>query len=222
MMNGTAPFGFVDQATRTRSAAALAKGVDCILATQIEVSGKKTGWCAQHHEVTLEPANARAYELASISGSEGAAVLAFLMTLDLARPEMPKQGIIDAVEGAAVFYGSEPIKIVGLQKSNQDTDAGANDLVMVEVPGAGPLWARFYELDPPHRPFFCDRDGVKKYDVAEIGYERRNGYAWYGNWPVGPVRDTYPKWAARWTPGRNVMAPQGMVDAGVDASEPPR
>lgn len=30
--------------------------------------------------------------------------------------------------------------------------------------------------------FFCDRDGVPKYTLKEIGSERRNGYAWYGNW----------------------------------------
>ena len=42
------------------------------------------------------------------------------------------------------------------------------------------LWARFYELDT-NRPFFCDRDGIKKYDVSQIGHERRTGYSWYNN-----------------------------------------
>ena len=27
------------------------------------------------------------------------------------------------------------------------------------------LWARFYELET-NRPFFCDRDGIKKYDIS--------------------------------------------------------
>ncbi len=45
-------------------------------------------------------------------------------------------------------------------------------------PGGPPIWARFYEIET-NRPFFCDRDGVKKYDVSEIGSERRNGYSWY-------------------------------------------
>ena len=38
------------------------------------------------------------------------------------------------------------------------------------------------ELDN-NKPFFCDRDGIKKATLAEIGYERRNGYGWYTNEP---------------------------------------
>ena len=48
-------------------------------------------------------------------------------------------------------------------------------------PDAPPLWARFYEIDT-NRPMFSGRDGVKKYDIAEIESERRNGYAWHGAW----------------------------------------
>lgn len=29
----------------------------------------------------------------------------------------------------------------------------------------------------PTALFFCDRDGIKKYDISEIGYERRNSYS---------------------------------------------
>ena len=46
---------------------------------------------------------------------------------------------------------------------------------------APPLWARFYEIGT-NRPFFCGRDGVKKDNLADIEAERRNGYAWYGDW----------------------------------------
>jgi hypothetical protein len=34
---------------------------------------------------------------------------------------------------------------------------------------------------------------VKKYDIAEIEPERRNGYAWYGTWPA-----RLPKEHAAW------------------------
>ena len=40
------------------------------------------------------------------------------------------------------------------------------------------MWARFYDLDT-ELPFVCDRDGIKKKTLEEIGYERRNGYSWY-------------------------------------------
>ena len=40
---------------------------------------------------------------------------------------------------------------------------------------------------------FGGRDGVIKYDVAEIEAERRNGYAWYGTWGR-KVADRYSRW----------------------------
>ena len=56
------------------------------------------------------------------------------------------------------------------------------------------MWARFYELGTG-RPFFCDRDGVVKYQLSEIGYERRNGYAWYSTIPNKALQ-AYDAWAA--------------------------
>ena len=41
--------------------------------------------------------------------------------------------------------------------------------------------------------FFCDRDGIKKYDISEIGHERRNGYSWY-NKDGSKVLKRYEKW----------------------------
>jgi hypothetical protein len=33
---------------------------------------------------------------------------------------------------------------------------------------------------------------VAKHDLAEIGYERRNGYAWLGYWPRDLLEKEYP------------------------------
>ena len=52
------------------------------------------------------------------------------------------------------------------------------------------------ELDN-NKPFFCDRDGIKKYSLAEIGPERRNGYAWYISTPE-KVLKKYPKWKEKY------------------------
>ena len=52
------------------------------------------------------------------------------------------------------------------------------DQVLVDDPSATePLWARFYDIET-NRPFFCGRDGVKKWSLNEIEAERRAGYAW--------------------------------------------
>ena len=63
-------------------------------------------------------------------------------------------------------------------------------------PNAPPLWARFYEIET-NRPIFSGRDSVKKYDIAEIESERRNGYAWYGSWGEG-VAKRYGQWKQQW------------------------
>ena len=70
------------------------------------------------------------------------------------------------------------------------------DLVVVKDPKAPPLWARFYEIETS-RPFFCNRDGIKVYSLAEVKQERRTGYGWYGRWPARILEKDYPEWKAR-------------------------
>ena len=43
-------------------------------------------------------------------------------------------------------------------------------------------WARFYDLKEG-KPFFCDRDGIPRRSINEIGEERRYGYQWYNTRP---------------------------------------
>ena len=64
-----------------RSKTAYKKGIECIIKTQIIVSGKPTVWCAQHDEKTLLPAKARSYELPSFSGGESVGIIKFLMEI---------------------------------------------------------------------------------------------------------------------------------------------
>ena len=73
------------------------------------------------------------------------------------------------------------------------------DKRLVADPSAPPLWARFYTLDT-NRPLFCDRDGVARPALSDIGYERRNGYAWLGAWPQPLLDKEYPAWRAKWGP----------------------
>ena len=48
-----------------------------------------------------------------------------------------------------------------------------------------------------NRPFFCDRDGIRKYRFNDIKAERRNGYSWYGSWGK-EVAKTYDTWKKQW------------------------
>jgi PelA/Pel-15E family pectate lyase len=198
---GSAPYGFVDAALRATATAAVAKGVECVLGCQIKMAGGMRGWCAQHDEVTLAPAQARTYELPSVSGSEGAQIVRFLMTIDPPTPE-----IREAVEGAIAWFEANKLTGIRVQVTVDATQASGEDRVVVEDPSAPPLWARFYELDT-NRPFFssrcevpeCDADPffMRRYTLAEIDNERRVGYSWYGNWPAAALAE-YQAWKAKY------------------------
>ena len=162
------------------------KGIDCILKTQFKQNGILTAWCAQHNEVTLLPANARAYELASLSGKESAKIVLLLMDIENPSPE-----IISAVNSAVTWF--EKTKITGLKEERVAVpNSKIMEKMMVKDPNSEPLWARFMELRD-NTPFFCDRDGIKRASIAEIGQERRTGYAWYTNEPK-EVLKKYPSW----------------------------
>ena len=167
------------------------KGVDCILKSQIVVDNKPAVWCAQHDEITLAPANARAYELASFSGSESVGILLLLMDLD-----NPSKNVITAVDGAVKWL--EGHKIEGIKIGTEIDENGRRNRIVVEDKNAPPIWARFYDLETG-KPFFCSRDGIKRSSMADISAERRNGYSWYTYAPE-KVFTKYPEWKQKWNP----------------------
>ncbi len=182
-----APYTFLPDVVTEKARKAFNKGVECILQTQVVQHGKLTVWCAQHDHKTLQPAKARAYELPSLSGQESDDIVLLLMSL----PKTPE--IIAAVEGAVAWF--KEVKIDGIQKEYFVNEEGERDYKMVPCADCETLWARFYELDD-NRPFFCDRDGIKRYTLSEIGHERRNGYSWYNN-QGNKVLKAYEKWASK-------------------------
>jgi len=187
--SGAAPYDFVDAARRQRAAAAVQRGLAIVLRTQIRHDGALTGWCAQYDETTLAPAWARAYEPPSLSGYESIAIVRFLMSIEHPSPE-----IVAAVEGAVAWLRASAIS--GVRVESFTDPAGQPDRRAVADPGAGPIWARFYELET-NRPLFLGRDSVFHYTFAEIERERRAGYNYYGPWAASLLSDDYPAWRAR-------------------------
>ena len=183
-------YGFLETTYRTQAKAAVTKGIDCILRTQIKQDGKLTAWCAQHDEKTLAPAWARSYEPPSISGAESVGVVRFLMSV-----EDPTPAIIAAVEGAAEWFRRTAIH--GIRLETFTDAAGQDDKRVVVDPDAGPIWGRFYEIGS-NRPIFLDRDSVVRYAFSELGQERRNGYAYYGSWAHRFLTDEYPRWREKY------------------------
>lgn len=178
-------YAFVPAEMRARAAAGVERGVECILATQVTVGGKRTIWGAQHDPISLEPVKARAYEHASLTGAESATIFDFLLGI----PD-PSPRVVAAIEAAVSWFRESAI--TGYAYAPRGS--------LTPQPGAGPLWARFYEIGS-NRPIFSDRDGVIRYNLSEIGDERRTGYLWYTDKPATSLR-RYERWVQRRTGNR--------------------
>ncbi len=189
---GDGPFEFVETATRERCGAAIAKGLEVILKTQIVVDGTPTAWCAQHDEHDFSPAKARTYELPSISGQESIGIVEYLMDIDEPSPE-----IRAAIKNAVAWF--EAAKITGMRVERiRDPDRDpSRDIAMVEDADAGPLWGRFNEIGT-NRPMYVGRDGIVHDHLADIEPERRNGYAYVGSWARDLLERKYPAWQKKW------------------------
>lgn len=110
----------------------------------------------------------------------------------------PSPEVVNSVEAAVEWFSKTEIR--GKRIERFVNAAGKNDWRVVPCEGGDdgcrPLWARFYTLDG-NRPFFCDRDGVMRFDVSEIGHERRNGYSWYSSGGL-KVLERYGQWKRRY------------------------
>lgn len=184
-----------DKKLRKRMQKAFDKGVECILATQIRIDGQPTIWCQQHDHETLKPAKARAYELPSYGPQESASLVQLLMQLP-----NPDERVKQAVHGAMRWF--DKYKLTGLRLVRTGWREGTPDVKLVKDEHGGPLWARYYDLEHCE-PYVCDRDGVPRRRLEDIGHERRNGYSWYGSHPA-ELYPLYDEWANRYDPAHKV------------------
>jgi PelA/Pel-15E family pectate lyase len=193
---GKGEFSFVPPQSRALAAASLSRGLQCVLAAQIVVNGRRTVWCQQHDPLTLQPASARNYEFPSAVSSESAGLVLFLMDL----PE-PGREEIAAVRAAAAWFERTRLCDRAVER---DPAAGRR---LVTAPGAPPLWARFYEIGTD-RPVFGDRDKTIHDSMEEISVERRRGYGWYRS-DGTRVLDKYPEWSRTHARAATLHAPKG-------------
>jgi len=184
-------YRFVDASRREAARRAFNRGVECILRCQIRVGHRPTVWCAQHDAINFEPRTGRSYELPSFSGAESTGLVRLLMRIEKPSPE-----IVNAIEGAVEWMEKARLKGIRVTTRKDPRHADRPDRVVIRDDLAPDLWARFYDLKTG-RPIFCDRDGIPKSTLAEIGFERRNGYSWYGTGPQKLLEIDYPKWKAR-------------------------
>jgi PelA/Pel-15E family pectate lyase len=187
-VHGSDVYSFEDAGRRLAARQAFDRGVECILKCQIKVGDKLTAWCAQHDAKDYSPRPGRSYELVSLSGSESVGIVRLLMSL-----EKPSADVVKAVEGAVAWFESAKIPGIRVEVRKDPKSPTSKDRVVVNDVSAPPMWARFSEIGT-NRPIFSDRDGIAKHNLADIGYERRNGYAWLGHWPQRLLEKEYPAW----------------------------
>ncbi len=181
-------YAFLDQERKQRARTAFENGIQCILKCQIKAADKLTAWCAQHDEIDYRPRAGRSYELVSISGSESVGIVRLLMSLTQPGPEVTR-----AVESAVAWFQTAELKgIKEITVEDKNSPKGTDKRVIQDA-SAPPMWARFYEIGT-NLPIFCDRDGVPKRKLSEIGYERRNGYRWLTYAPQELLEKEYPAW----------------------------
>jgi PelA/Pel-15E family pectate lyase len=182
-------YDFVPDSLRRRAAARVRRGTECILNSQVRVSDTLTVWCAQNDPLTLVPVKARSYEFPSLSGGESVGVMEFLMDL----PD-PGPRVVRAVRAAADWFRKSAI--YGYDYTYKGK--------LVPKDGAGPIWARFYEIGT-NRPIFSGRNGIIRYRMDQIEPERRYGYAWYRTDAVGALKQ-YDTWSQA-HPGKQADRP---------------
>ncbi len=207
----------IDKKQQAAAKAMFYKGIQCILDCQIDgsyeqyvlyetASGKVLGdrrtgdaplavWCAQHDAETLEPAQARAYEFPSYSGSESVSILELLMEVDpkdipADYPAMWERIVRSVTAGVAWFdaHRIPDLDYVAITKEGEWVDR-----TIVPKAGARNLWARFYELTTD-RPIFGMYNFVRLYSIDELTAGRRMGYGWYTKNPEQMIESSYPAW----------------------------
>ncbi|MDA3817575.1 MAG: pectate lyase [Prolixibacteraceae bacterium] len=181
-------FTFIDKVRLEQATISEQKGLDVIFKTQITLTGKKTGWCAQYNEETLDPADARSYELASISGKETVTLIYYLMSLI-----NPDGKVKQAVVNACRWLEDAKIKGYKLAYIPDSNAAEGYNRVLIKDKNGPDLWARFYNLETG-KPLYVDRGGKVCENYNDISYERRNNYAYIEQFAHKLLTEDFPEW----------------------------
>lgn len=196
---------------RERIRGAFDRGIEIILKTQMRINGKQTVWCQQHYKDTFAPAPARAFELVSYCTMESVGLTALLMSLP-----NPDKRVKEAVNSAMAWFDKYKISGYSIERSGPARNRTLRDTRLVEDADAKPMWGRFYDMEYCE-PYVCDRDGIARRNLSEIGYERRSGYSWYGDY-AAPLYQMYDEWAAKYDKkqvGKLVYDTKGGNEKGV-------
>jgi PelA/Pel-15E family pectate lyase len=186
---GAPDYAFLPSSLVKRAGPAAQRGIDCLLRLQIVENGVKTAWAQQYDPLILEPTSARNYEMAALTSNESFPIAQFFMSLP-----NPTPAEVATVRAACTWFSK--VEIMGFRYGSGNFMADRRDpkgRQLVAVAGAGPIWARYYQIGTD-KPIFGDRDKTIHDDVNELSLERRNGYSWYNSEGIA-VLNEYKAWA---------------------------
>lgn len=182
---GEEGFGFLPADLRQRLLAAEQKAIAVFLKAQVMVDGKRTMWAQQYDALTLIPSSARNYEMPSLSSSESASLLVYLM----------KQPKPSAEMKAAIAAGIETLEKTKIEGKAFEHTPDRLDRRLIDKPGAAPIWARYYDLKTL-KPVFGNRTKTLHDTIDDVEPERRRGYAWFGTGPQNAL-NKFNNWKAK-------------------------
>jgi len=137
--NGKGDFtDMVDEATKERCEKSFQRAVDVIIKCQVDDNGTPAAWCAQHDTIDFLPAVGRPHELPSISGSESASLLSYLMTI-----ENPSAELQQTIHTAVAWLDAH--KIDGKAVEDFTNANGESDRRVIDKAGSA-VWGRFIQL----------------------------------------------------------------------------
>ncbi|MDL2241675.1 pectate lyase, partial [Bacteroidales bacterium OttesenSCG-928-L03] len=148
----------VDEATRERCLKSFNKGIETILKCQIDDNGTKAAWCAQHDTIDFLPTEGRPHEHPSVSGSESASLLSFLMTIKDPSPELQ-----EAITAGVTWLDNH--KISGKAIEDFTNNYGEKDRRIVDNANSA-IWGRFIQLGGETGKIVYDKlvNKLKKYN----------------------------------------------------------
>ena len=130
--------GIVDDATRQHCEKSVQRAIDVIIKCQVDDNGTPAAWCAQHDTITFLPTEGRPHELPSISGSESASLLSYLMTID-----KPSKELQQTIHTAVAWLDAH--KIPGKAVQDFTNADGEKDRRIIDKEGSA-VWGRFIQL----------------------------------------------------------------------------
>ncbi len=184
---GKRPYDWVNESIRTEAANAVTKGIECLHRAQFLFEGKPTVWCAQHDPLSLEPIAARLKEPPSLSGSESADLIKFLMR---DAPDLPATR--NAILAAVAWF--EAHKITGLKYTKKEQ--GKTDYVF-DTSSDEVRWARFYDLKTQQPIFAGGQDGVIYSTYSEMAKNNKVGYDYFTTRPKDIISKELVRWNQR-------------------------